>query len=164
MSQSSPWHEFVIPLNGYVDDTVQFLYRPTPNLSPIQWRNCRASLNDLSITEWDGSCRVPLDLRITSKGVANAVVEWRTLNPQSTYEVQYAQGNGVPSSGPTSITSGFYFNYSGLAANSTYTLRVRAICAPEIPRTGPRTLPSKRIVGSLKHLGKRILKEVVGAL
>ena len=131
VSQSSPWHEFVIPLNGYVDDTVQFRFIAQRQLSAqFNGGNCRASLDDLSITEWDGSCRVPLDLRITSKGVANAVVEWRTLNPQSTYEVQYAQGNGVPSSGPTSITSGTTFNYSGLAANSTYTLRVRAICAP----------------------------------
>jgi PKD repeat protein len=131
VSQSSPWHEFLIPLDGFIDDTVQFRFTAFRQLSAqFNGANCRASLDDLSITEWDGSCRVPLDLRIASKGVANAVVEWRTLNPQSTYEVQYAQGNGVPSSGTTSITSGTTFNYTGLAANSTYTLRVRAICAP----------------------------------
>lgn len=131
VSQSSPWHEFVIPLDGFIDDTVQFRFTAHRQLSAqFNGANCRASLDDLSITEWDGSCRVPLDLRIASKGVANAVVEWRTLNPQSTYEVQYAQGNGVPSSGTTSIISGTTFNYTGLAANSTYTLRVRAICAP----------------------------------
>lgn len=131
VSQSSPWHEFVIPLDSFIDDTVQFRFTAQRQLSAqFNGANCRASLDDLSITEWDGSCRVPLDLRIASKGVANAVVEWRTLNPQSTYEVQYAQGNGVPSSGTTSITAGTTFNYTGLAANSTYTLRVRAICAP----------------------------------
>ena len=131
VSQSSPWHEFLIPLDGFVDDTVQFRFTAQRQISSqFNGANCRASLDDLSITEWDGLCRVPLDLRIASKGVANAVVEWRTLNPQSTYEVQYAQGNGVPSSGATSITSGTTFNYNGLAANSTYTLRVRAICAP----------------------------------
>jgi PKD repeat protein len=131
VSQSSPWHEFLMPLDGFIDDTVQFRFTAQRQISAqFNGANCRASLDDLSITEWDGSCRVPLDLRIASKGVANAIVEWRTLNPQSTYEVQYAQGNGVPSSGTTSIISGTTFNYSGLAANSTYTLRVRAICAP----------------------------------
>lgn len=131
VSQSSPWHEFLIPLDGFIDDTVQFRFTAQRQLSAqFNGANCRASLDDLSVAEWDGSCRVPLDLRIASKGVANAVVEWRTLNPQSTYEVQYAQGNGVPSSGTTSITSGTTFNYTGLASNSTYTLRVRAICAP----------------------------------
>ena len=131
VSQSSPWHEFLIPLDGFIDDTVQFRFTAQRQISAqFNGANCRASLDDLSITEWDGSCRVPLDLRIAAKGVANAVVEWRTLNPQSTYEVQYAQGSGVPSSGTTSITAGTTFNYTGLAANSTYTLRVRAICAP----------------------------------
>jgi PKD repeat protein len=131
VSQSSPWHEFLIPLDSFIDDTVQFRFTAQRQISAqFNGANCRASLDDLSITEWDGSCRVPLDLRIASKGVANAVVEWRTLHPQSTYEVQYAQGNGVPSSGTTSIISGTTFNYTGLAANSTYTLRVRAICAP----------------------------------
>jgi len=131
VSQSSPWHEFVIPLDGFIDDTVQFRFTAHRQLSAqFNGANCRASLDDLSVTEWDGSCKVPLDLRIASKGVVNAVVEWRTLNPQSTYEVQYAQGNGVPSSGTTSIISGTTFNYSGLVSNSTYALRVRAICAP----------------------------------
>ena len=32
------------------------------------------------------------------------------------------------------------------------------------PQIGPRTLPSKRIVASLQHLGKRILKETLGLL
>ena len=64
VSQSSPWHEFIIPLDGFIDDTVQFRFTAQRQISAqFNGANCRASLDDLSITEWDGSCRVPLDLR-----------------------------------------------------------------------------------------------------
>lgn len=129
VSQSSPWHQAVYPLDNYIDDTIKFRFTSIREISTqSNGANCRTSLDDFKVDEWDGSCRTPRNVRIVTTGVSNALISWEGTNASSTYEVQYASGSSTPSSGVTSVVSGTSFNYSGLAPNSTYTLRVRSIC------------------------------------
>lgn len=131
VGQNSPWHRFIYPLDSYVDDTVQFRLITTRQISArSNGANCRTSLDEFSIGEWDGTCRVPLDVRVVAQGIDNAQIEWESLSPQATYEVQYAPGNGVPTNGAKTVVSSRFFNYNSLGPNSSYTVRVRTICAP----------------------------------
>ena len=58
--------------------------------------------------------------------LSTAQVTWDTTGA-SDYEIQWAQGT-TAASGSTAIISTNSYNLTGLAPNTTYTLRVRSIC------------------------------------
>ena len=129
VAQNSPWHQAVYPLDSFVGDTVKFRFTSIREISTqSNGANCRTSLDDFKVDEWDGNCRKPRDIRITSTSVSSAVISWEGTNSSSTYQVQYASGSTAPTNGATTIVTGNTFNYSGLAPNSNYTVRVRSIC------------------------------------
>jgi len=130
VSQSSPWLQACYPLDSLVDDTVKFRFTSVRVISALSnGINCRTSLDDIRVEEWDGSCRTPVDLRILSAGLTSAQVGWKTNDAQATYQVQFTSGQASPAGGASAITTIPTYTLTGLSPNSFYTLRVRSICA-----------------------------------
>ena len=127
VSPNSPWQQAVYSISNYINDTVAFKFTAFRNTTSSGFGSySRVGLDDLSVTEDTSSCSSPLNLQLVSLGISTAQVTWDTTGA-SNYQVQWAQGTTAVS-GNTTIVSNNSYNLSGLASNSTYTLRVRAIC------------------------------------
>ena len=131
VSNASPWHQFYRDISAYKGDTVAFKFTSYRSFSGFNsGLNARASIDDFTVTEDTSSCDKPIKVVILSKGVSAATIGWGTTSATN-YQVQWAQGSSVPSSGTTSITSSNQFSISNLAPNSSYTFRVRGICGSQ---------------------------------
>jgi PKD repeat protein len=131
VSNASPWHQFYRDISAYKGDTVAFKFTSYRSFNGFNsGLNARASIDDFTVTEDTSSCDKPIKVVILSNGVSAATMGWDTTSATN-YQVQWAQGALVPSSGTTSITSSNQFSISNLAPNSSYTFRVRGICGSQ---------------------------------
>ena len=127
VSPSSPWQQAVYPISNYVDDTVAFKFTAFRNNNGSSFGGySNIGLDDFSVAEDTFSCSNPINFQLVSLNLSSAQVTWDTTGA-SDYEIQWAQGT-TAASGSTAIISTNSYNLTGLASNSTYTLRVRAIC------------------------------------
>ena len=127
ISPSSPWQQAVYPISNYVDDTVAFKFTAFRNNNGSSFGGySNIGLDDFSVAEDTLSCSNPINFQLVSLNLSTAQVTWDTTGA-SDYEIQWAQGT-TAASGSTAIISTNSYNLTGLAPNTTYTLRVRSIC------------------------------------
>ena len=127
ISPNSPWQQAVYSISNYIDDTVAFKFTAFRNNNGSSFGGySNIGLDDFSVAEDTFSCSNPINFQLVSLNLSSAQVTWDTTGA-SDYEIQWAQGT-TAASGSTAIISTNSYNLTGLASNSTYTLRVRAIC------------------------------------
>jgi PKD repeat protein len=128
-SSNSAWRKKVESLSSWAGDTIQIRFSAKRDAGVSWWTNSRVSIDDISVEETP-SCDQPYSTTTSSVLATSAQINWGSLNTSPLgYQIQYKQGNTVPTGGTIISTTSKPASITGLNSNTTYSARVREICS-----------------------------------
>jgi PKD repeat protein len=128
-SQNSAWRKHTESLANWAGDTIQIRFSAKRDVGFTWWTNSRIAIDDIRVEETP-SCDQPFNVNANTIMATSAQINWSTLNSNPiAYQIQYKLGNGGASGGTVVNSTTKPTTLTGLASNSTYSVRVREICS-----------------------------------
>jgi PKD repeat protein len=127
--QSDPWLRHVDSLSNWAGDTIEIMFSAVRSVNNAWNSNSRIAIDDIRVEEAP-TCDFPANLFASAIRFDRVTLNWSSFNASPiAYEVQYAPGTSGPSNGTIVSLSAPGSALTGLSANTTYSARVREVCA-----------------------------------
>ena len=128
-TQNSDWILHKDSLMGFVGDTIQIMFTAVRTVNN-NWNSAsRIAIDDIVVEETP-TCDVPYNLTNSLRTFNSIKLNWNSNNSNPlAIQVQYSIGTGTPTFGTLQSLANNGAVLQGLSPNTTYTARIREICA-----------------------------------